>query len=164
MGVRLERTDLPGIGVRHELVTSSGERVGIVAHHDGRRDVVVFDKEDPDACLYSIQLADDEAAALADILGTSIMLSQLSEVGSHAHGLLTEQLTIPADSPYVDRPLGETRARVRTGASVVAILRDQDVITSPGIDVTLRQSDIIVAVGTRHNLDQLASLFAGTSE
>ena len=62
--VRVEQTPLPGIGVRHDLVTSSGRTVGVVSHRNGRRDLVLYDVDDPDACLASIPLTDDEAARL----------------------------------------------------------------------------------------------------
>lgn len=48
--VQIEETALPGIGLRHALLTSSGRRVGVVAHRSGRRDLVIFAIADPDAC------------------------------------------------------------------------------------------------------------------
>jgi TrkA domain protein len=67
---------------------------------------------------------------------------------------------MPADSPYVGRPLGDTRARTRTGASIVAILRGHEVVPSPTPDAVLFTSDTLVAVGTRKGLDALSSLIA----
>jgi K+:H+ antiporter subunit KhtT len=126
--VRVQQTSLPGIGVRHDLVTASGRTVGVVSHRNGRRDLVLYDVDDPDACLASIPLTDDEAWALADVLGASLMLSQLAGLRQQAAGLLTEQIALPAGSPFVGRKLGDTRARTRTSASIVAVLRDRDVI------------------------------------
>lgn len=39
----LNEVDLPGVGVRYEFVTEQGQRVGVVAHRSGRRDVYVAD-------------------------------------------------------------------------------------------------------------------------
>lgn len=164
VGVRLQRTELPGIGVRHELTTNSGDHVGVVNHIDGQRDVVIFDRQDPDACRYSIALTDDEAAALAGLLGTSIVLSQLSDVGEQAHGLRTEQLALPSDSPFIDQPLGKTRARTRTSVSIVAILRGHEVLTSPTPDTVIRTGDVLLAVGTRESLDRLTDVLAGAQD
>src|SRR5918997_5490631 len=105
--VRVEQTPLPGIGVRHDLVTSSGRRVGVVSHRNGRRDLVLYDVDDPDACIASIPLNDDEAEALADFLGASLMLGQLSGLRQQAAGLMTEQVSIPPTSSFVGRALGE---------------------------------------------------------
>jgi TrkA domain protein len=158
VGVHVEKTDLPGIGVRHEIITSAGRRVGVITHHDGRRDLLFFDPEDPDSCKASVALDDDEAEAVADLLGTSIILSQLADVRLQADGLLTEQLSIPANSPFTGRPLRDTRARRHTGASIVAVLRHQEVIASPAPEFVFNAGDIVVAVGTRDGLDRLARL------
>ena len=106
-------------------MTESGRRLGVVSHRNGRRDLVLYDPDDPDACQSDIPLTDDEAEALADILGASLMLGQLSGLREQAAGLLTEQIAITAGSPYVDRKLGDTKARTRTSASIVAVLRDR---------------------------------------
>ena len=160
MGVRIEKIDLPGIGVRHDVVTQAGQRIGVLSYREGNREVALYDPEDPDAILGSVELTGDEAAALSDLLGHAALLSQLSGLGGGTIGLYTEQLMLPADSRFLDRPLGDTQARTRTGTSIVAILRGKDVIASPTPAEILRLDDLIVAVGTREGLDKLDSLLA----
>ncbi|GIF65246.1 potassium transporter TrkA [Asanoa ishikariensis] len=160
MRVRVEQTSLPGIGVRHDFVTEAGRRLGVVSHRDGRRALIVYDRDDPDARLAAIPLTDDEAEALADLLGASLMLGQLAGLRDQAAGLLTEQIALPASSPFVGRPLGDTRARTRTSASIVATLRSAQVIPSPGPDFRFENGDVVVAVGTRKSLDALTRILA----
>lgn len=160
VGVRIEKVELPGIGVRHDLVTESGRRISVVSHRDGERDLALFDVADPDACRDSIPMTDDEAAALADVLGTSVMLSRLTNLSDAAVGLFTEQLELPTDSPYLNRPLGDTKTRTRTRVSIVAIVRDKVVLPSPTPDEILRPGDVIVAVGTRQGLDAVSRLIS----
>jgi TrkA domain protein len=81
-------------------------------------------------------------------------------LGNGTIGLFTEQLVLPADSRFLDRPLGDTEARTKTGVSIVAILRGKDVIASPTPSEILRMDDLIVAVGTREGLDKLDKLLA----
>lgn len=156
----MEKTTLPGIGVRHDLVTETGRRVGVVSHRNGRRHLVIFDANDPDSGVASVPLSDDEAEALADILGASLMLGQLAELRQQAGGLLTEQVPITPGSPYAGRPLGHTRARTRTGVSIVAVLRERKVIPSPGPDFVFEAGDVVVAVGTRKGMDSLTEILA----
>ncbi len=158
--VRVEQTALPGIGVRHDLITSAGRTVGVVSHRNGRRDLVVYDVDDPDSCVADIPLTDDEAEALADVLGASLMLGQLAGLRSQAAGLLTEQISIPAGSPYVGRRLGDTRSRTLTGASIVAVLRDREVIASPGPSFLFDAGDVVVVVGTRDGIDGVTGILA----
>ncbi len=160
VGARIEKVDLPGIGHRHDLVTEHGRRISVVSHRDGERDLAVFDADDPDASRDPVALTDDEAAALADVLGVSVMLSRLTNLSEGTAGLYTEQIALPTDSPYLNRPLGDTRTRTRTRASIVAIVRDGAVIPSPTPAEHLRAGDVLVVVGTREGLDAVARLLA----
>lgn len=160
MHVRVEQVELPGIGVRHDLITETGRRIGVVSYRSGSRELAVFDPDDPDACRDQVALTDAEAEALAEILGASLMLGQLAGLREQAAGLLTEQISLPAGSPYVDRPLGDTRARTRTGVSIVAVLRQGSVIPSPGPELGLAAGDVLVVVGTRRGLDAVTQLLA----
>lgn len=44
----IDETLLPGIGVRHDLMTRQDTRVGDVAHRTGIRELLVYDQADPD--------------------------------------------------------------------------------------------------------------------
>jgi TrkA domain protein len=46
---------LPGIGVRRDIETASGRRIGIVAHREGSLDLIISAVTDPDACVASIR-------------------------------------------------------------------------------------------------------------
>jgi TrkA domain protein len=91
------------------------------------------------------------------------MLSKLTELTDEAAGLFTEHLLVPTDSNYAGRPLGATKARSRTGASIVAIVRDKQVIASPTPHDLIEAGDSLVAVGTRQGLDTLADLIASST-
>jgi TrkA domain protein len=160
VSVRVEKIDLPGVGTRHDIVTRTGRRIGVVTHRGGERELAVFDPADPDSTRDSIALTDDEAAALADVLGASLMLSQLAGIRDQAAGLFTEQILIPAGSPFAGGVLGDTKARTRTSSSIVAIIRGKDVIPSPTPGTPLEAGDTVVAVGTRDGLDALAILLS----
>ncbi len=146
--------------MRYDLLTQTGRLVGVVNRRSGRRDLVIFDRDDPDSCAATIQLTDDEATTLADILGASVMIGQLSGIGEQAKGLHVEQVPITASSLYAGRPLGDTRARTLTGVSIVAILREHEVVASPGPEFVFEAGDRLVVVGTRAGLDKLTALLA----
>ena len=46
--MELERTALPGTGVAYSLATAEGRRIGVVAHLNGRRDLISYNPEDHD--------------------------------------------------------------------------------------------------------------------
>lgn len=132
----------------------------MVSHRNGRRDLVLYDVDDPDSSLASVPLTDDEAEALADVLGASLMLGQLAGLRQQAAGLMTEQVAISAGSPFVGRKLGDTRARTLTGVSIVAILREREVIASPAPSFVFEAGDVVVMVGTRKGLAGVTHILA----
>lgn len=163
MSVRVEKADLPGIGVRHDLVTARGRRIGVVDMRDGTRELSIYRLDDPDCTIAAIPMTDAESATLAELLGASVVMSKLNKLSDDAPGLFTEKLLIPADSQYSGRPLGDTKARTRTGVSIVAVVRSKKAIPSPKPDFQLEAGDTLVAVGTRDGLDSLNDLIVSAS-
>ena len=161
MGVRIEKTDLPGIGVRHDLVTARGRRIGVVTYRDGSRELSIFDIEDPDACAFSIPMSDAEAATLSDILGASFMLSKLTELTDEAAGLFTEHCwsrrtrTMPAA-----RSAPPKRAAEPAHPSLPSCATSRS--SHPPHRMICSRRGLLVAVGTRHGLDTLADLIASS--
>jgi TrkA domain protein len=152
---------LPGIGVCQEIDLHDGRRVGIVTRRNGTRDLILYDEEG-DGALGSVALNEEEADAVAELLGAPKLVSRLTELQNRAGDVLTEQLPIPAGSPFAGRPLGDTQARTRTGASIVAILRRGVTHPSPTPDFVLQAHDLVLTVGTRDGVDGVARILDGT--
>ena len=98
------------------------------------------------------RLTDEEAEALAQILGAPRIAERFADLTREVPGLNAGQVTIRPGGPFVDRPLGDTRARTRTGASIVAIVRDEEVLASPGPAEMLRAGDVLVVIGTEDGI------------
>lgn len=164
MTVRIEKVDLPGIGVRTDLVTESGRRLAVVRYRDGERELALYDADDPDLCRESLRITEEEAEAIADLFSTSLSVSRLTKLTEQTDGLYTEKIALPSTSPFADRPLGDTRARTLTHVSVVGIIRAGRIIPSPTPNEVLRAGDVIVTVGTRQGLDAASRLIADGPE
>jgi len=156
--VDLDRTGLPGIGLQHVLTTERGRQIGVISHHTGRRDLVIFDKDDPDTTLATVVLTPEEANVLAELLGTGRIVERLNELHRQVEGLVTRKIPIEAGSPYDGRSLGDTRTRSRTGASIVAVVRRHEVIASPRPDFLLQAGDVVVVVGTEEGTSAAAEI------
>lgn len=143
---------LPGVGLRYEFTNHEGDLVGIVAERTGGFELVVYESGDPDASRPVVRLNGEEADAVAEILGAPRIAERFADLTKEVPGLASGQVEVRSASPYADRPLGSTQARSRTGASIVAIVRGEHVIASPGPEEVLRAGDVLVVIGTREGI------------
>ncbi|GLX01543.1 cation:proton antiporter regulatory subunit [Microtetraspora sp. NBRC 16547] len=158
--MEVEQTALPGIGLRHEFVTQAGRRIGVVSHRTGRRDLIVYDRLDPDRACEAIKLNDEESDALAELLGAPRIVQRLNALHREVEGLVSEQLPIVPGTPYAGRPMGDARVRTRTGTSIVAVVRAGQVIASPGPEFVLAVGDVVVVVGSSEGTEAVAEIMA----
>lgn len=156
-------TLLPGVGIRYELEIRSGQRLGIVVQRQGAVELAVYDQRDPDKARGVFYLDQDEVEAVADILGAPRMTQRFADLSREVPGLRSGRLAVRSGSPYDGRPLGDTRARTLTGCSIVAVVRDADVVTSPDPQEVLRGGDVLVVIGSRQGLEQLETLLSAPS-
>jgi TrkA domain protein len=150
-------TQLPGVGVRHEFTTSSGERLAVLVHRTGRREIAVYDRADPDMCSTVLHLSPDDTRILAELLGGSPVSEAVTGV-QRLEGISIDWIRIQAGAVQAGRTIGQGELRTRTGSSVVALVRGDDTLPAPGPDVVLEAGDVAVAVGTPQGLRQLRSL------
>ncbi|BCY09297.1 cation:proton antiporter regulatory subunit [Actinoplanes sp. L3-i22] len=143
---------LPGVGLRYELTSSDGDHLGFVARRDGYVEVVRYGGGDPDAGEPLFRLTTDEAEAVAEIFGAPRIVERFADLSRAVPGLDAGQIGIGPGSSYAGRPLGETRARTRTGASIVAIVRGETVLVSPGPAEIMQADDVLVVVGTEDGI------------
>jgi TrkA domain protein len=154
----VSETTLPGIGVRYEFVTEDGARVGVVLHRSGMRELVLFERDDPDTSHDLLRLSAEDSRTLAELLGASQVTKDLAELERTVEGLAVDRLPLAAGSPFDGRTIGDTGARTRTGVSIVAVLRAGSAHPAPGPDFGLRGGDALVVVGTPRGIEELAIL------
>ncbi len=158
---QVTEAELPGVGVRYEFTTGEGERVGVLHHRSGRREVLVYDRGDPDACRTAMHLDEPDARTLSELLGASQVTEGIAAVHQQVEGLAIDWLTVQPGSTCVGHTVGEGAFRTRTGTSIVAIVRGATTIPAPGPDEVMREGDVAVAIGTPEGLGQLAELLRG---
>jgi len=161
--VDLEETLLPGVGVRYQVRIRSGDMLGIVVDREGGAEIAVYDARDPDRARGVVRLTAEEADAVAEVLGAARLTQRFADLSREVPGLESGRFPIPVGSPFAGRPLGETRARTLTGCSVVAIVRDTDVVASPGPEDVLQAGDVLVAIGSDSGLEQLGRHLTGAA-
>lgn len=156
MSPRTRIKHLPGIGLQYDFSTADGEHLSVIAHRNGSRSLDGYRDGSSDDAAFSLHLTPEESIVLADTLlagHDDPRLLRAAELG-----LVAERVALPAASPWNGRPLGGTRLRTRTGASVVAIVRGHNPIPSPAAAFRLAGGDTLVVVGTREGADAATAL------
>jgi len=154
----VSETPLPGVGVRHEFTTVDGERVAVLTHRTGRREIAVYDRRDPDACTTVLHLSHDDTRTLAELLGASPVSEAVAAVQQRLEGLAIDWVAVPAGSRFVGSTIAEGAFRTSTGASIVAVVRGKVTMPAPGPDHKFEGGDVAVAVGTPEGLAELRAL------
>lgn len=154
----IQEVKLPGVGVRYEFETAEGNRIGVVSHRSGLREVYGAKREDPDEFKRLLGLSPDDARTLAELLGATRVAEQLAELQQRIEGLAIDWLPVREDSTYAGRPIGDTKMRTRTGVSVVAIVRGDQAVPAPGPEVRVESGDYLVVVGTARGIEEAVAL------
>ncbi|MFL6033123.1 MAG: cation:proton antiporter [Rubrobacteraceae bacterium] len=73
----------------------------------------------------------------------------LAQLERASRQIETEWVRLPENSPLEGRTIGDLGVRTQTGASIVAIVRDDLVLAGPGPDVRFEPGDLVGVLGTR---------------
>lgn len=157
----ISEEDLPGIGRRYEIIASRGQRVVLIIHHSGRRDLYVMERSQGDpACV--VELTDDQARRIGAILGGAFFKPAVVEEIERIVGeFVVDWMTIGEDAAAVGHSIEELQVRSRSGMSVVAIVRGKETITGPDPGEVLAVGDRLVVVGRRDDLPTFIDLVLG---
>ncbi|MFI6518158.1 cation:proton antiporter regulatory subunit [Spirillospora sp. NPDC050679] len=161
----LDRTVLPRVGVAYSFTTAEGRRIAVVAHRDGRRELVIYHPRDPRRVLHTMVLTGAEPRTVAELLGLPTVIDHLPDLAAapsrggeedpdgSGRGTGTQVVRIPvaADSPWHGRRLEDIAA----GVSVVAVLRDDRTLTAPPSGLRLQCGDVVVAAGAPEAIARL---------
>lgn len=75
-----------------------------------------------------------------------------------------EEIITADNSPLVGKSLQESKIKQETGTMIIAIKRNEDIITNPGASDIIEKGDLLIAIGTRPQLaklEQMASVRSG---
>jgi TrkA domain protein len=154
----VHETKLPGVGVRFDFVTGSGTPIGVLVHRSGRRDLLVYSREDASSCDHTIPLESEDATTLAELLGATRIVEELAAVQQDVAGLAIDWIRVEEGSEWAGRSLAEAAVRTSIGVSVVALIgEDGGAIAAPGAHDVLTAGAVAVAVGSADGLERLAA-------
>ncbi|MDS0280502.1 cation:proton antiporter regulatory subunit [Haloarcula onubensis] len=151
-------TDVPGVGKKFEVEIGGDERLVVLLHHDGKREL--FHKPDPDTDAERLFTLDGRLAREvgAILQGAYFQPVETDNVEVPLGEAIIEWLDVSEGSPLVDRTLAQAGVRQQTGASIIAIQRGSDTLPNPDPEETIAAGDILVTLGTRDEQSAVESL------
>ncbi|WP_232696949.1 cation:proton antiporter regulatory subunit [Brevibacillus daliensis] len=154
--MNIRESELPGIGCKFELITRNNEKLVIVIHDDGRRELYHFDSENEES-ISSISFNDSEARKIAAIIGGMVYKPQaLEKIEMAFEGLVIEWFKVEAGSAAINNTIVDLEIRNKYNVTVIAILKkNMKKFFNPGPDTIIEAGDKLVLSGERHELSQL---------
>jgi TrkA domain protein len=156
----ISESNLPGVGRKFQIETTSGDRLVVVIHDDGRREIYHFDRKRLDRADSVVTLTDGEARQIAGIIGgLSYVPKALAPTELILDDLVLEWFTIEPGSASIGQSLRDLQARTVTGASVVSIIEPNRVNRiNPEADTKINANAIFILAGDRKNIARLKML------
>jgi len=144
----VRQTRLPGVGTKFAFDTDRGDRIAVIQHLDGLREIYYFDHSDDDEPRAVIELQDDEARRLGAVIGGAFERPKIVEDLEMALGELSIEWTqVPDESPIIGLTLEECRFRSEAGITVLAILREPEPVTAVFPNHRIQRGDTLVTAG-----------------
>lgn len=157
--MQIRESDLPGVGKKFAIHTDAGDRLSIIIHNTGHREIYNFRKGE-DFPFHAIRLEDEEARKLGALLGGAYFQPTVIEsMDMVLESLSIEWVKVDEASPLAGHTIAELQIRKRTGASVTAILREGAAVPNPQPDHRIERDDTLMVVGTREQVQRFLELF-----
>jgi K+:H+ antiporter len=122
-----------------------------------RQSLLHFDIPAPEIERLSDSMRDELYQPSQTLHADAALLARLRRA---RRALEIEWFTLPADAILLGQRIDEAALRQRTGASIVAILRDEGLVSNPGPDTILEAGDTIGVLGTTSQRDAFGALLA----
>lgn len=157
----IRESDLPGIGKKFEVQVNGGDKLVIVVHDDGRRELYHFYHDDPEDSISMITLDDNDARSVAAIIGGLVYMPKaLETVDVVLDDMVIEWYKIEKGSECIGKSIGEMKVRQKTGTTIIAVIeKDKQKYINPTTDYVFVAEATIVVIGERKNLAKLKSYF-----
>lgn len=156
----IRESNLPGVGRKFQVETLSGDKLVIVIHDDGTRELFHFTRKNPEKAASVMTMTDSEARQIAGIIGgLSYVPKALPSTEIVLDDLLLEWYEIESNSACIGKKIRDLQIRTQSGASIVSIIEpNRTTRTNPEADTVLNEGATLILAGDRRTIAQLKRL------
>ena len=156
----ISESNLPGVGRKFQVETLSGDRLTVVIHDDGTRELYHFSRKNLDRPASVLRLTDGEARQIAGIVGgLTYVPKSLPSTEVVLEDLVLEWFTLPEGASAIGKTISELQLRTRTSASIVSIIEPNRITrTNPEAATLLNEGATLILAGDRRSNAKLKHL------
>jgi len=155
-----KESDLPGIGKKFTVKTSYDQTLRIILHLTGKREIFIYGNEDDEDAIYDLELGDEDANLIGSILmGTYFKPEQEKKREFILSKLSIEWVEVPKNNQLANCSILDNQIRKKTGVTIIAIIRNKEIILNPDPNEIIREGDTLVIVGTSEKNEQFQNVF-----
>lgn len=158
MAFDVRETTLPGIGKKYEIDLNERRSLAVLIRSDGHREL--FSRADPDDDFERVlELTDAQARTVGLFLvgayyqPISADVPEETEAGEHI-----EWYSVTEASPIAGRTVEDVDMEGRSGATILGIERDEEVLSTVSDDVVFEPGNRLIVVGSEDAHDAVRSL------
>lgn len=158
----ISEVNLPGVGRKFQIETVSGDRLIVVIHDDGRRELYHYTRKNFDRAASVLTLTDGEARQIAGIVGgLTYVPKALPAEEIVLDDLVLEWFKIQPGAYCIGKTIRQLQARTLTGASIVSLIEPNQIKrTNPEADTVLNEGATLILAGDRASIGALKRLLA----
>ncbi|CAG7657612.1 cation:proton antiporter regulatory subunit [Paenibacillus allorhizosphaerae] len=150
--MNVREIELPGIGKKFEVITKSKDKIVVIIHDDGRRDIYYFDQDNFEEAIANTSFDDAEARQIAAIIGGMTYAPKALETIEMAFDdLVIEWFKVQNGAEAAQQTIGQLNIRQSYEVNVVAIIKQKNYkeIHTPGPETLLEEGDTVIVSGQR---------------
>lgn len=162
--MNIREIELPGIGYKFEIFTKNQDKLVIVIHDDGRREIYHFDADDHEEVWSVLLLMILKPEKIASILGGMAYKPKALETVEFAFDdTIIEWYQVEPNAPAVNKTIGEIDIRNNFGVTVIAVKKKNSKKShNPGSDTVIEAGDTLVVSGERQQIKELIKKLLST--
>ncbi|MFC0470677.1 TrkA C-terminal domain-containing protein [Halalkalibacter kiskunsagensis] len=163
--MKMNITDLPGVGKKISFVNAENQMMAIIIHHTGKRELYFFEDVDDDEAIFSFNLSSEDTKQLAaQLLGASfspIDSEKLEKIKIARKQIVVEWIDITKQSKVAGLNVSVLKAKMPSDASLIGIFRNDEFLVDLKQNLLIEIKDTIMVVGKKDSINEIEMLCEG---